>query len=375
MRVIFACILALCVQGSCATTDGIAGDGDLAVRLERLRREHNVPAIAAVCVSSNGVVEMAAVGFRAQGRPERVTTNDLWHIGSITKGLTATLAARLVERGTIEWADPAGKLLSHIADMRQELRDVTLEEVLCHRAGLMRNPTSDHARSIRQEPNLKQQRARFAALLMSAAPEFPRGEYHYSNSGYILAGWMLEQAAGSSWEDLLQRELCAPLGLRHVGYGPPGHGTIPDQPWGHEETADGFKVYAPSAPGADNPPIYRACGALHLSLLDMAAFARAYLAGGNQKTNYLSSNAWGRLQTPGKYPGQALAWGYATKPWCGPMLSHTGSNNRWYATLQMAPKAGYAGFVVINAAGQRAEQACEAGGALLTTRFRAAAGY
>src|SRR5262245_12846888 len=82
---------------------GTVGDGRLPEILEWARSSQNAPAIAAVVIRRGQVVEKGAVGLRSASANVRVTTDDLWHIGSITKSMTATLAAILVEDGLITW--------------------------------------------------------------------------------------------------------------------------------------------------------------------------------------------------------------------------------------------------------------------------------
>ena len=81
---------------------GVAGDGDLNVVLERIRDNRGLPAIAAVLVHRGKIVETGAVGVRAVGSPEPVTTGDRWHLGSIGKSMTATLVAVRVEEGVVD---------------------------------------------------------------------------------------------------------------------------------------------------------------------------------------------------------------------------------------------------------------------------------
>jgi len=59
---------------------GVARDGHLSDVLERIRRGHDVPALAAVSMTSTGTVELAATGLRAVGFPERLPpmTNGIW---------------------------------------------------------------------------------------------------------------------------------------------------------------------------------------------------------------------------------------------------------------------------------------------------------
>src|SRR6185295_15704927 len=82
-----------------------------------------------------------ADGVRELGRPEAVTAGDKWHIGSMSKAMTATLVARCVEAGVVSWEDTvAGVLGGSIPDIRGDYRDCTFRHLLCHRAGLQPNP-------------------------------------------------------------------------------------------------------------------------------------------------------------------------------------------------------------------------------------------
>lgn len=120
---------------------GAAGDGHLTEVLERIRQGHNLPALAAVSMTSTGMVELAATGLRALGYRERVTTDDQWHLGSITKPMTATVAARLVEKGFITWDTTMAQAVPELAGtMRKEYKKVTLDQLLRHESGLTPMP-------------------------------------------------------------------------------------------------------------------------------------------------------------------------------------------------------------------------------------------
>jgi D-alanyl-D-alanine carboxypeptidase len=53
----------------------------------------------------------------------------------------------------------------------------------------------------------------YVSRVLSSALEAERGGYLYSNAGYVVAGAMLEAAGGAPWEELVAREVFAPLGL------------------------------------------------------------------------------------------------------------------------------------------------------------------
>ena len=71
--------------------------------MEVLRKKHNLPALAVVVVKDGRICDRAAVGVRKNGETITVTTNDVFHIGSCTKSMTATLTAMLIEDGKLKW--------------------------------------------------------------------------------------------------------------------------------------------------------------------------------------------------------------------------------------------------------------------------------
>jgi CubicO group peptidase (beta-lactamase class C family) len=113
------------------------GEAIVTKRLVPRLQKQEVSALAAAIVTSDGLVSSGVAGFRKKGSPEPVTLADHWHLGSLTKAMTATLAARLVEEGTVTWndtpwpADPSAKepqaptladLLNHSTSRKKKLR-------------------------------------------------------------------------------------------------------------------------------------------------------------------------------------------------------------------------------------------------------------
>jgi len=94
---------------------GVAGDGTLAEVLEPIRAAWDVPALGAILIHQGQVLETAAVGRRSLTSSERVTTQDLWHVGSLTMAMTATLAGVLVEAGHLDWTTTVEQALPDLA--------------------------------------------------------------------------------------------------------------------------------------------------------------------------------------------------------------------------------------------------------------------
>ena len=91
---------------------------DLAVFLETQRTNFHLPALAAAVVRANQTIALGATGFRREGSPEKVTVDDKFHIGSCTKSMTATLAAIMVEEGTVRWDESLAARFPALAPSR-----------------------------------------------------------------------------------------------------------------------------------------------------------------------------------------------------------------------------------------------------------------
>src|SRR5688572_13014310 len=76
---------------------------DVSALLEPLLEKHGIPGMAGAIVTSKGLEAVGAAGVREKGKDAKVTTKDLWHLGSCTKAMTATLCAMLVEEGKLTW--------------------------------------------------------------------------------------------------------------------------------------------------------------------------------------------------------------------------------------------------------------------------------
>ena len=115
---------------------------DVSEFLAPLVEKHKVPALAAAVIEGNRLTKLGAAGIRARGAAAKVELDDLWHLGSCTKAMTATLCAQLVEQGKLKWDSKVGEILAdQVEQIHADLREVTLEQLLSHRAGLSANPS------------------------------------------------------------------------------------------------------------------------------------------------------------------------------------------------------------------------------------------
>ncbi len=330
------------------------GAEDLSEMLESIRSEHELPALAAAVVSDERLLAAGAVGVRRAGHGERVGLDDKFHIGSCTKSMTATLCARLVERGRLRWDSTIGEVLAGLKDeIKPAWHAVTLEQLLCHRSGLPddRRPGLTLVRLRGLKGPMDEQRRDLIRIVLAGEPATPPGTaFAYSNNGITIAAAMAEAAAGETWETMIRAELFAPLEMRSAGFGPPGDAGKVDQPWGHR-TFGSLRYVAPS-PAADNPGVTGPAGNVHCSVLDWARYARLHLTA----DRLLKPETFARLHTDTFEQGYAYGWGLSERDWAGgQVLQHGGSNTMWLAQIAIAPGRQVAVVAATNRADAQAQ--------------------
>ena len=189
--------------------------------LEEARRACGAPAMGVALVDPDGSAEVVVAGTRVRGRDLPVAEDDPWHIGSCTKSMTALLYARLVESGRAAWGAPLPDLLPDLASGADPgWAAVTIDDVLRHRAGLPANlPLRDMRDAAADVRPVRVQRTAAAAGALARPPDRP-GRFHYSNLGYMVAGAAIERIVDAPWEEALDAEVLAPLGIASAGVAP-----------------------------------------------------------------------------------------------------------------------------------------------------------
>jgi CubicO group peptidase (beta-lactamase class C family) len=81
----------------------VAGDQAVTDALKPIQQKYRLPAIAGAIVTSKGLDICGVVGVRKNGTGIGVSLTNMWHLGSDTKAMTATLVGCLVEQGLLKW--------------------------------------------------------------------------------------------------------------------------------------------------------------------------------------------------------------------------------------------------------------------------------
>jgi D-alanyl-D-alanine carboxypeptidase len=325
--------------------------------LEKILADSPVPAIACAVVRSNRLEAVGAAGLRKAGITNApVTLEDKWHHGSLTKSMTATLAAMMIREGRLHWTTTLADVFPDLAPgMDSSWRGVTLELLLANRAGAPTDLRSNGLwdRLWNFEGTAFDARRLLLEELTSRPTRTPPGTaYEYSNAGFSIAGHMLETIAGKPWEDLLAERLFKPLGMTSAGFGVPATPRYIDQPWGHR-IIDGKA--SPVAPGisADNPPAIGPGGVVHCSIVDLAKYTALHMQGHLRDQELLPRETFVKLHTAlPDNSNYAFGWSEVDRAWAKPgkAYTHNGSNLQWFSVIWFAPARQFAVVVSCNAA-------------------------
>jgi CubicO group peptidase (beta-lactamase class C family) len=348
-------ILSACAKETNAPTVGHAVP--VSPMLEAIRKKHDLPALAVIVVKDGKICDREAAGVRKSGDETLVTTNDVFHIGSCTKSMTATLTAMLIEEGKLKWETTIAEVFPELrGKMDRQYEAVTVEQLLHHRGGVPGAPPSAAwAQAWKETGTPTQQRREFIEAVLAAPPEAAPGtKMIYSNQGYAIVGAMLEKITGTNYESLLTEKLFKPLHMDSAGFGAPGTKGTTEQPWGHTR-----KIFFTTPVQADNPPAITPAGRVHCSLDDLARFVMLHLQS-NATNGLLKPASLARLHTPSDGGDYACGWVVLKRGWAGgTALMHNGSNTMWYLVMWLAPDKNFAVIAATNIFSDDAEKGCD----------------
>ena len=136
-------------------------------------------------------------------------------LGSITKQFTAMLIMQLVEQGKLKLDVPISAYLPEYPKKNGDV--VTIHHLLTHSSGTP-NMTSFPGFNKNIKGN-SYSPVQLVNLFADSTLQFEPGKkFSYSNSGYILLGYIIEKVTGKAYEQVLQENIFAPLKMNNTGY-------------------------------------------------------------------------------------------------------------------------------------------------------------
>ncbi|MFE4638163.1 serine hydrolase domain-containing protein [Streptomyces sp. NPDC056773] len=183
---------------------------------DRLARRHVGVVVAAVADGHVGFAGAGTTGGTGSGAPGAGT---LFEIGSVTKTFTALALARMTVAGTVELDEPLARLLPDgRAVPTQGGQEITLQHLATHTSGLPRLPKGMLLRALLRPRTPDPYAGCTTDVLLSGLARTrlrstPGQRVHYSNLGAGLLGLALARRAGTTYEQLVTTQVCAPLDM------------------------------------------------------------------------------------------------------------------------------------------------------------------
>lgn len=183
---------------------------DLDAYAARVLKEFEVPGLAVAVVKDGQVVIAKGYGVRKLGETAPVDEHTLFGIASNSKAFTAAALAILVDEGKLSWDDPVTKHLPWFQMYDPYVtRELTLRDLLTHRAGL-----SLGAGDLLFWPSTTFTRAEIVRRIRFIKPATSfRSRYAYDNILYLVAGEVIREVTGKTWDDFVKERIFAPLGM------------------------------------------------------------------------------------------------------------------------------------------------------------------
>jgi len=312
---------------------GIAGDDLLIPNVKKILEDSNMPGMAVMTMKSGQILEKAEYGVQKTGTTDSILENSKWHMGSITKSMTATLTGILIEKGFLTWETSIGDLTTE--GYIEDYQTVTILQLLSQTGGIIAEDYPIDPSDTRDVSELRQEWA-IAVLNMQQGTV---GEFAYRNTNYVIVGVMLEMIMEDTWENLITEYLFEPLGMNDTGFGAPGNNGETGQPWGHRHSGNSWTLKDPLDVYSDNPTALGPAGTVHTTLIDLSKYANLHLG----KTNLISASTLEVLHAEVNNSGYALGWNVNDSG-----IYHAGSNNNWFAQLYINLDVEYSNFAATN---------------------------
>lgn len=187
-----------------------APPADFEARAEALRQRIGVPGLAIAIVEDGKTTLARGFGVRQLGAPAAVDGDTLFPTGSTGKAITVAALATLVDAGKIAWDD---KVVEHLPGFQMYdpwvTREITIRDLLTHRSGL-----GYGAGDLLFVPRSGLSRVETVHRLRHVKPATSfRSTYAYSNLMYVVAGQLIEQVSGKTWEDYTREHVLRPAGM------------------------------------------------------------------------------------------------------------------------------------------------------------------
>ncbi len=299
----------------------------------------NAPGLSLALADAAGPIRVSAHGYADLNARIPVSTSQLFEIGSISKSFAALTLLQLHEQGKLDLKAPIRHYLPWLA-MESDYGEILVHHLLTHSSGM-----PDDAPVFPSDPDRRPRQA-FA----------PGAEFHYSNWGYGVLGYLIESLDGRPWPAAVTARILKPLGMSNTVAA--------------ITSADRARIAQSYVPLHDDRPYPRrgplavagnletedAAGSIASCPQDMAVYMRMILNGGAHPGGRIVSEEGFKLfsspyiAAPDFGPTASYGYGIAIDELDGHRrLRHTGGMVSFMSAIHLDLDGGFGAFASINA--------------------------
>jgi CubicO group peptidase (beta-lactamase class C family) len=183
-------------------------------RISQVMKQKHLPSLAVVLIDDQNIIWQETFGLSNIEKNQPAELDTVYRVWSVAKAFTAIETMRLVEDGLIDLDTP---ITTYIPDFALQSRfpdsgPITIRSILMHRSGLPRNACD----RVEFNPNVL---GDLVTSLHNCYQTYPVGyRYHYSNIGFDLLGYLVEEMRGQPFPDYLRKELFLPIRMENSAF-------------------------------------------------------------------------------------------------------------------------------------------------------------
>ncbi len=170
--------------------------------------KRHIPGASVAIVRGGKIVLTKSYGLSNVEQSIKATPDTKYQIGSTTKSFTAMAMMILVENNQISLDEKAAKYLS---EMPAKYSEITVRQLLNHLSGVNRDLRQDNADDFSVDEFWKR-------LEKEPISREPALAWEYSNTGYILLGFMIERVTKKSYGEFLTERIFKPLKMKNTKF-------------------------------------------------------------------------------------------------------------------------------------------------------------
>ncbi|MDQ2741875.1 MAG: serine hydrolase [Chloroflexota bacterium] len=314
-------------------------------------KQWKVPGTAIAIARDGEIVFSRGFGLRDVEADLAVTPETLFAIGSSSKAFTTMTMGLLADEGKLDWDTPARHYLPSFAmHDRFAGERMTPRDLVTHRSGLPRHDLAWYNSSATRRELVER------LQYLEPSKDF-RTVFQYQNLMFLTAGYLVGEIAGSSWEEVLQERLLAPLGMANSNTSVEVSRHSDNFAYPYDEK-DGAVTRIPFRDISTVGP----AGSINSSIADMGNWLLLHLNKGmHGETRLISEGQLSEMHKPQmvvdptflapfeELPYASYGMGWLIQPYLDhPMIHHSGGIDGFTALVTFMPRDNIGAVILTN---------------------------